>query len=89
MNDIFEIEAAFRPAGKLDSTNTMKVMKLQKLMEDTGKEFLDLVPPCADRTHAFRFLLDCKFWGTQAITHFKPEHNSKKTPKETTDVKEA
>lgn len=66
-----EVIAAFKPVDKLDSVRQMKLMHLQKEMEDIALAILDYVPECADRTAALRKLLECKFTCVQAITHFK------------------
>lgn len=72
MRTIDEIKHAFQPVGKnLDQGQTHKILKIQSALQLAAEEILDLVPECADRTHAMRLVLDAKFWCTQAISHFQ------------------
>lgn len=72
MKSVQEIRNAFQPAGKLDAGQQQRVLKIQVAAQVFAEEIFDLVPECADRTHAMRLALDAKFWATQAITHFVP-----------------
>lgn len=70
MKTVEEIKHAFQPAGKLDPGQSQRALRLQNAAQMLAEEIIDLVPECADRSHALRLVLDAKFWGTQAITHF-------------------
>ena len=69
MNTQDEIKHAFTPVGKIDQVKMQKVLRLQTAAQMLAEEFLDLCPPCADRTFAIRQILTAKFFGVQAITH--------------------
>lgn len=70
MRTIDEIKHAFQPQ-KTDQGQTHRILKIQAALQLAAEEILDLVPECADRTHAMRLLLDVKFWSVQAISHFQ------------------
>lgn len=73
LNSNKDIDYAFNPVpvSTLDEGQKHRAMKVQKRVQEMAEEILDLVPECPDRTHAFRQLLDVKFWCVQAITHEK------------------
>lgn len=81
-----EVIAAFRPVEKLDSVRQMKMMHIQKEMEDTALAIMDYVPDCADRTAALRKLLECKQTCVQAITHHKETGNVQASQKADTEI---
>lgn len=81
MRTIEEIKHAFQPVGKnLDQGQSHRILKVQAALQLAAEEILDLVPECADRTHAMRQVLDAKFWCTQAISHFKVQLAAPVTP---------
>lgn len=81
MRTIDEIKHAFQPVGKnLDQGQTHRILKIQAALQLAAEEILDLVPECADRTHAMRLVLDSKFWCTQAISHFQVQVGKHVTP---------
>lgn len=71
MRTLLEIKHAFNavPANQLSEGQKMCMLKLTKNIEDLAGDIFEFVPESADRTHALRLLLDCKFWSIQAITH--------------------
>lgn len=72
MRTIDEIKHAFQPVTVRDQGATHRMLKIQQELQLAAENILDLVPECADRTHAMRLLLDVKFWCVQAISHFQP-----------------
>lgn len=74
MRTIEEIKVAFQPVSPavLDAGQKQKLMIIANRAQEFAEEVLDLVPECADRTHALRLVLDAKFWCVQAITHYGP-----------------
>ena len=74
MNTIEMIKHAFQPVGtnRMDAGQTQRIMKIQNAAQEFAEEILDLVPECADRTHAMRLCLDAKMWCVQAIAHYGP-----------------
>lgn len=74
MRTIEEIKFAFQPVSpnKLDPGQLQRLLKVSNCAQEFAEEILDLVPECADRTHALRMVLDAKFWSVQAITHGGP-----------------
>lgn len=71
MRTLLEIKHAFNavPPNQLTEGHKMRMLKLTKNIEDLAGDIFEYTPESADRTHALRLLLDCKFWCVQAITH--------------------
>lgn len=74
MRTVEEIKKAFQPVSpnQLDAGQRQRLMTIGNRAQELAEEILDLVPECADRTHALRLVLDAKFWSVQAITHGGP-----------------
>ena len=66
-----EIKYEFTPAGNLDQTRSMKMLKINNQFLDLALDVEDLVPNCPDRTAALRKIMEAKFTCVQAITHFR------------------
>lgn len=75
-----EVVHAFTPVGKLDPSNTQKILRVEVLMRETAQELMDLVPESADRTTAMRKLLEAKMTCVQAISHVKAVPVQKPNP---------
>lgn len=74
MKTVDDLKHAFQPVSpnSMDAGQRQRLMTLQNRAQEFAEDILDLVPDCADRTHALRLVLDSKFWGVQAITHHGP-----------------
>lgn len=70
-----EIKRAFHPIPSKEMTEVMKacIQKAEIKFVDLCEELLQIVPPCADRTAAFRKIMEAKFTCIQAITHHQPK----------------
>lgn len=66
-----EVVHAFTPVGKLDTSLTHKIMRVEIAFRELASELTDLVPESADRTAALRKLLESKMTCVQAISHVK------------------
>lgn len=66
-----EVKRAFHPIPAKEMTEVMKqcVQQAEFRFVELVEELLQLVPACADRTAAFRKIMEAKFTCIHAITH--------------------
>lgn len=69
MQTLAEVVSNFTPIGKLNATQNMAILRMEKLYKELATDIIEYVPESPARFTALRTLLESKFMCIHAITH--------------------